>query len=64
LQADRKLTVLLVSHQPEDALYAATRTAFVYDGQVLQVGATRDLLDGGAGSELRAYLGEFALRGG
>jgi thiamine transport system ATP-binding protein len=64
LQADRKLTVLLVSHQPEDALYAATRTAFVYDGQVLQVGATRDLLDGAAGVELRAYLGEFQIRDG
>lgn len=64
LQADRKLTVLLVSHQPEDALYAATRTAFVYDGRVLQVGATRDLLDGAAGAELRAYLGEFQIRDG
>jgi thiamine transport system ATP-binding protein len=62
LQAARKLTVLLVSHQPEDALYAATRTAFVHDGHVLQVGATRELLDGAAGPELRAYLGEFAVR--
>jgi thiamine transport system ATP-binding protein len=62
LQADRKLTVLLVSHQPEDALYAATRTAFVHDGHVLQVGATRALLDGAAGAELRAYLGEFTVR--
>jgi len=62
LQAARKLTVLLVSHQPEDALYAATRTAFVYDGHVLQVGATRDLLDGAAGVELRTYLGEFQIR--
>lgn len=62
LQAERKLTVLLVSHQPEDALYAATRTAFVHGGHVLQVGATRDLLDGAAGAELRAYLGEFAVR--
>jgi thiamine transport system ATP-binding protein len=63
LQADRKLTVLLVSHQPEDALYIAARTAFVHDGQVLQVGATRELLDGAAGSELRSYLGEFVVRG-
>jgi thiamine transport system ATP-binding protein len=62
LQAARKLTVLLVSHQPEDALYAATRTAFVHAGYVLQVGATRDLLDGAAGAELRAYLGEFQIR--
>jgi thiamine transport system ATP-binding protein len=64
LQADRKLTVLLVSHQPEDALYAAARTAFVHGGHVLEVGATRALLNGAAGPELRAYLGEFALRGG
>jgi thiamine transport system ATP-binding protein len=64
LQAARKLTVLLVSHQPEDALYAATRTAFVHGGRVLQVGATRDLLDGAAGGELRAYLGEFQSRDG
>jgi thiamine transport system ATP-binding protein len=62
LQADRKLTVLLVSHQPEDALYAATRTAFVHGGRVLQVGATRELLDAAAGAELRAYLGEFQVR--
>jgi thiamine transport system ATP-binding protein len=64
LQADRRLTVLFVSHQPEDALYAATRTAFVHGGHVLQVGATRDLLDGAAGAELRAYLGEFQIRDG
>ena len=64
LQTARKLTVLLVSHQPEDALYAATRTAFVFQGRVLQVGATRDLLDGAAGAELRAYLGEFQIRDG
>jgi len=64
LQTARKLTVLLVSHQPEDALYAAPRTAFVFQGRVLQVGATRDLLDGAAGAELRAYLGEFQFRDG
>jgi thiamine transport system ATP-binding protein len=63
LQADRRLTVLLVSHQPDDALYAAPRTAFVCNGQVLQVAATRDLLDGAAGPELRQYLGEFRIDG-
>ena len=63
LQGDRKLTVLLVSHQPEDALYVAARTAFVHGGHVLEIGATRALLNGAAGPELRAYLGEFA-RGG
>ena len=61
LQAARHLTVLLVSHQPGDALYAATRTAFIYQGHVRQVGPTRDLLDGAAGLELREYLGEFEV---
>ena len=59
LQSDRGLTVLLVSHQPDDALHVAPRTAFVHQGRVLQAGASRDLLDGMAGPELRAYLGEF-----
>jgi thiamine transport system ATP-binding protein len=63
LQAARSLTVLLVSHQPDDALYAAMRTAFVFNGHVRQVGPTRELLDGAAGSELRDYLGEFQVNG-
>lgn len=63
LQAARHLTVLLVSHQPDDALYAAARAAFVHQGHVLQIGPTRDLLDGAAGSELREYLGEFQVNG-
>ncbi len=63
LQAARNLTVLLVSHQPDDALYAAGRTAFVHRGHVLQVGPTRDLLDGATGPELRDYLGEFQVKG-
>jgi thiamine transport system ATP-binding protein len=58
LQAARQLTVLFVSHQPEDALYAATRTAFVHDGRILQVAETAALFDGAAIPELRAYLGE------
>jgi thiamine transport system ATP-binding protein len=63
LQAARGLTVLFVSHQPEDAIYAAPRTAFVHAGRVLQVGNTREMLDGVAGPELRSYLGEFRGNG-
>jgi thiamine transport system ATP-binding protein len=58
LQEVQQLTVLFVSHQPEDALYAATRTAFVHDGHILQVADTAALFDGAAIPELRAYLGE------
>jgi thiamine transport system ATP-binding protein len=61
LQKAQGLTVLFVSHQPEDALYGAPRTAFVYRGRVLQVAPTDELLDGAAGPELRAYLGEFRV---
>jgi thiamine transport system ATP-binding protein len=63
LQQSQSLTVLLVSHQPEDALYAAPRTAFVHEGQILQVADTRSLFDGAAVPELRAYLGETWVNG-
>ena len=63
LQQSQNLTVLLVSHQPEDALYAAPRTAFVHDGHILQVAETRNLFDGAAVPELRAYLGETWVNG-
>jgi thiamine transport system ATP-binding protein len=58
LRRARRLTVLLVSHQPEDALYAAGRTAFVYDGRILQIAPTSMLFDNPTGQELQAYLGE------
>jgi thiamine transport system ATP-binding protein len=63
LQQSQNLTVLLVSHQPEDALYAAPRTAFVHEGHILQVADTRSLFDGAAVPELRAYLGETWVNG-
>ncbi|MGH6932662.1 MAG: ATP-binding cassette domain-containing protein, partial [Dongiaceae bacterium] len=58
LRRSRRLTVLFVSHQPEDALYAAERTAFVHGGHVLQVALTREIFDGSSCAELKAYLGE------
>jgi thiamine transport system ATP-binding protein len=58
LRKDRGLTVLFVSHQPEDALYAAVHTAFVLDGEVRKVAKTEALFRAAADSELAAYLGE------
>ncbi|WP_119459693.1 thiamine ABC transporter ATP-binding protein [Rhodospirillaceae bacterium SYSU D60014] len=55
----RGLTVLLVSHHPEDARYAAARTAFVHAGKILAVDETSRLLAGESAPELRAYLGEL-----
>jgi len=51
------LTVVMVSHQPEDARRIAQRTAFVADGRVLIEGPTADLLDDPPIPELAAYLG-------
>lgn len=50
------LTVLMVTHDPEDARYAAERTAFIAGGRVVMVDATEKVL-GSDMPEARAYLG-------
>jgi thiamine transport system ATP-binding protein len=57
LQAERGLTLLLVSHNPQDALRIAGRTAFVHDGRVLVAGPTAELLGAREPAELRRFLG-------
>jgi thiamine transport system ATP-binding protein len=57
LQAERGLTLLLVSHNPQDALRIAGRTAFVHDGHILAAGPTGDLLAAREPAELRRFLG-------
>ncbi|HXH02050.1 MAG TPA: thiamine ABC transporter ATP-binding protein [Candidatus Competibacteraceae bacterium] len=60
LRRERGLTVLLVSHLPEDARLAAARTAFVANGRIVCLGPTRTLLETPAHPALRAYLGAVA----
>ena len=50
------LTILMVTHDPADALYAATRTAFVAAGRIALAGDTRAVLDSDQ-PIIRAYLG-------
>ncbi len=57
LRREQGLTVLLVSHNPQDALRIAARTAFIYEGRVMVEGETPGLLARGEPSELRAFLG-------
>ena len=57
LRAAAGLTVVLVSHQPEDARRIAERAAFVHDGRILAEGPLPDLLDAPPVPELAAYLG-------
>lgn len=57
LWRERGLTVVLVSHDPDDARDAATDVAFVHAGQILRHGPTRAVLDASDLPELTAYLG-------
>ncbi len=59
VQQERKLTVLMVSHQPEDARYAATHTAFVHAGRILALRPTRQLFAARDLPELKGYLGDW-----
>jgi thiamine transport system ATP-binding protein len=54
----RGLTVLMVSHQPADALYAADRTAFVEAGTIRHVAPTAAFFGEPQPPSVAAYLGE------
>ena len=56
IQVERKLTVLLVTHQPEDAKYAATRIAFVQAGRIAHFLPTKQFFAASAPAEIGAYL--------
>ena len=56
IQKERKLTVLMVTHQPEDAKYAASRIAFVQNGRIAHVLPTKQFFAASAPAEISAYL--------
>ncbi|WP_373503780.1 thiamine ABC transporter ATP-binding protein [Aestuariivirga sp.] len=53
------LTVLMVSHQPEDAEYAASHTAYLEAGHILALRPTAELLTARDLPGLAAYLGDW-----
>lgn len=57
LWRERSLTVVLVSHDPDDARLAATDIAFVHVGRILRHGPAKDVLDATDLPELTSYLG-------
>ena len=59
VQKDKQLTILMVSHQPEDARYAASHTAFVEQGRVLAVEPTEEFFRSRHLPEVRDYLGDW-----
>jgi thiamine transport system ATP-binding protein len=56
IQKERKLTVLMVTHQPEDARYAASRIAFVQNGRIAHVLPTKQFFAASAPAAISAYL--------
>ena len=56
IQKERKLTVLMVTHQPEDAKYAASRIAFVQNGRIAHVLSTKQFFAASAPAEIGEYL--------
>ena len=57
LQKDRKLTVLMVTHLPDDAWQAADLTAFVDHGEIVALRPTAELLASTDVPGLESYLG-------
>jgi thiamine transport system ATP-binding protein len=56
LQTRLGLTILMVTHDPADARYAADRTAFVADGSIV-IAARTAVVMGSDNGVIRAYLG-------
>ncbi len=56
IQQEKNLTILMVTHQPEDASFAATKVAFVDGGHITHVLPTPAFFAADAPAEISAYL--------
>lgn len=54
-----KMCALLISHQPDDALQASARTAFINNGKVLTINDSQTLLKNTDKLEIKEYLGNM-----
>ncbi len=64
LQAEHGLTVVLVTHQPDDARRIASDIVFIDDGHVAAAGKTEDFLGAGGPAAFRHYIGEVDISSG
>ncbi|HEY4193762.1 MAG TPA: thiamine ABC transporter ATP-binding protein [Mesorhizobium sp.] len=63
LQAERAMTVLFVTHQPEDARRIARDMVFLENGRVAAAGSAADFFEGSGPEVFRRYMGS-QLAGG
>ncbi len=56
--ADAGISTLLVTHDPEEAMYMADRIAVMRDGRIVQTGAPVDVYRDPASAFVTAFLGE------
>jgi thiamine transport system ATP-binding protein len=61
MQQARRLTVVMVTHQPEDALPAASHTAFLENGRIVALRPTAELFAAEDMPGLKAYLGSASF---
>jgi thiamine transport system ATP-binding protein len=59
MQVQKGLTVLMVTHQPEDAQYAASHTAYLENGRIVALRPTAELFAAKDLPGLTAYLGDW-----
>ena len=57
LQAERGMTILLATHEPQDAARLCDTIAFLEEGRVAAVGPVREFLAGAAPEAFRRYVG-------
>ena len=58
VHAERHMTVLFVTHQPEDARKLAQNMAFVEAGAIVATGKTADFFDESGPEAFRRYIGD------
>jgi thiamine transport system ATP-binding protein len=59
MQQAKGLTVLMVTHQPEDAEYAASHTAYLEEGRIVALRPTAELFAAADVPGLDSYLGDW-----
>ena len=57
IKKEKKFTIIMSTHFPEDSLMVADKTAFIYEGKILRYEKTRDLFNNNEIPEISKYLG-------